>query len=83
MEHPVATYNGVTEEFLWYELEVIGVQLRTALSRLERVEATVKARNQEKDAYINHLRAQVSYLTRQLASAPEPKKPARKAAKKE
>ncbi len=79
----VITCNGVTEEFLWYELEAIGVQLNAALARIKRVEATVKARTQDKDDYIRHLLAQISYLQKQLESAKEPQKSARKAAKKE
>jgi hypothetical protein len=79
----IATFNGVTDEFLWYELEVVSTQLSGALARMKRLEATVKAREQEKDEYIRHLMATISYMRKQLADAEEPKKPARKAAKKE
>jgi hypothetical protein len=78
----VVTCNGVTDEFLWYELEVIGSQLSAALARIKRIEATVKARDQDKDVYICHLRAQISQLQQELNCAIDKQKPARKAAKR-
>ena len=79
----IATFNGVTDEFLWYELEVVSTQLSGALARMKRLEATVKAREQEKDAYIRHLLATISHMRKQLPVDDKPKKPARKAANKE
>ena len=78
----IDTCNGVTDEFLWYELEMIGTQLNTALARIKRIEATVKARDQDKDQYIRHLLARISHLQKQVNCAVEPQKPAQKAAKR-
>lgn len=79
----IITCNGVTEEFLWYELEVIGAQLNTLLSRIKRVEATVKARDQDKDLYVSHLLARINQLQKQLNDVESKSKSTRKTAKKE
>ena len=77
----IAQCNGVTEEFTWYEVAQISAQLKTALGRMERLEATLKARNAEKDEIISYLHQRTIELQGKLdALNPTPKK--RAAAKK-
>lgn len=71
----IAQCNGVTEEFTWYEVAQISVQLKTALGRMERLEATLKARNAEKDELISYLHQRCQGLQSKLdALRPAPKK---------
>ena len=58
----IAQCNGVTEEFTWYEVAQISAQLKTALGRMERLEATLKARNAEKDEIISYLHRKLDAL---------------------
>lgn len=55
MEH--ITY-GVTSDFDWYEITTINAQLTTIASRLERVLAAAKQREETTHQYILHLRQQ-------------------------
>lgn len=55
MEH--ITY-GVTSDFDWYEITTINAQLTTIASRLERVLAAAKQREETAHQYILHLRQQ-------------------------
>ena len=55
MEH--ITY-GVTSDFDWYEITNIKEQLNTLASRLDRVLAAAKQREENSHQYILHLRRQ-------------------------
>lgn len=55
MEH--ITY-GVTSDFDWYEITTIKEQLNTLASRLDRVLAAAKQREENSHQYILHLRRQ-------------------------
>lgn len=55
MEH--ITY-GVTSDFDWYEITNIREQLNTLASRLDRVLAAAKQREENSHQYILHLRRQ-------------------------
>ena len=71
----IATCSGVTDEFAWYEVTQISAQLRSALSRMEHLEATLKARSAEKDEIISYLHGRTVALQTQLdALSPTPKK---------
>jgi hypothetical protein len=64
--HSIVEYEGVTDEFVWYEVSVISAKLREALSRVQNLEYIVKKRAKEKDEVIERLLHNISELKRQI-----------------
>lgn len=69
--HTIEDCDGVTDEFVWYEISRISTQLRETLSRIQNLEFTIKKRTKEKDEVIEQLLHRISALQRQI-NTPNP-----------
>jgi hypothetical protein len=55
-------YNGVTDDFAWYELSRMRVRLDEMVTMLENLQNTLKARSVEQQSYMNYLEGKVRML---------------------
>jgi hypothetical protein len=55
-------YNGVTDDFAWYELSRMRVRLDEMVTMLDNLQNTLKARSVEQQSYMNYLEGKVRML---------------------
>jgi hypothetical protein len=55
-------YNGVTDDFAWYELSRMRVRLDEMVTMLENLQNTLKARSVEQQSYMNYLEGKIRML---------------------
>jgi hypothetical protein len=62
MDKEEATFNGVTDDFAWYELSRMRVRLDEMVTMLENLQNTLKARSVEQQSYMNYLEGKIRML---------------------
>ncbi len=62
MDKEESIYNGVTDDFAWYELSRMRVRLDEMVTMLENLQNTLKARSVEQQSYMNYLEGKVRML---------------------
>lgn len=62
MDKEEIIYNGVTDDFAWYELSRMRVRLDEMVTMLENLQNTLKARSVEQQSYMNYLEGKVRML---------------------
>jgi hypothetical protein len=59
---------GVTDDFIWYEVQDMGKQLNTIAGRLQDMERVVKARSRETFDYVHFLQKKMQELKSEVES---------------
>ncbi len=62
MDKEETIYNGVTDDFAWYELSRMRVRLDEMVTMLDNLQNTLKARSVEQQSYMNYLEGKVRML---------------------
>jgi hypothetical protein len=61
-------FLGVTDDFIWYEVQDMGKQLNTIAGRLQDMERVVKARSRETFDYVHFLQKKMQELKAEVES---------------
>jgi hypothetical protein len=61
-------FLGVTDDFIWYEVQDMGKQLNTIAGRLQDMERVVKARSRETFDYVHFLQKKMQELKSEVES---------------
>ena len=62
MDKEETIYNGVTDDFAWYELSRMRVRLDEMVTMLDNLQNTLKARSVEQQSYMQYLEGKVRML---------------------